>query len=149
MVFRDPSGNAIELKSFADPARIETDDRLAIAAARRIVIAGVDSANLARGTPEDATDMPKAIWNDTVVAESDATVVVEGNHYFPPDSIRWDHLTASESRSTCPWKGEASYYHVEAGGSRSDDAAWSYSEPKPAARQIAGYVAFWKGVRVD
>lgn len=93
--------------------------------------------------------MARAIWNDTVVAESEATVVVEGNHYFPPDSIRWDHLNASESHSTCPWKGEASYYHVEADGKRSDDAAWTYPEPKSAASEIKGHVAFWKGVRVE
>ena len=93
--------------------------------------------------------MAKAIWNDTVIAESDATVVVEGNHYFPPESIRWDHLSDSAQRSTCPWKGVASYYHVEAGGSRVDDAAWTYPEPNPAAAEIKGHVAFWKGVRVE
>ncbi len=93
--------------------------------------------------------MARAIWNDAVVAESEATVVVEGNHYFPPDSVRWDHLSASESQSTCPWKGEASYYHVEAGGERVDDAAWTYPEPKPAASEIKGHVAFWKGVLVE
>ena len=93
--------------------------------------------------------MPRAIWNDTVIAESDATVVVEGDHYFPPDSIRRDHLSASDPHTTCPWKCEASYYHVEAGGERSADAAWTYPEPKPAALEIKGYVSFWKGVRVE
>lgn len=93
--------------------------------------------------------MAKAIWNETVIAESDATVVVEGNHYFPRDSIRWDHLSDSPLHTTCPWKGEASYYHVEVAGKRADDAAWTYPEPKSAAGEIKGYVAFWKGVRVE
>jgi uncharacterized protein (DUF427 family) len=90
----------------------------------------------------------KAIWNGAVLAESDQTVVIEGNHYFPPDSIREEHFKASETHSVCPWKGTASYYTVEVGGERNPDAAWFYPEPKDAARQIAGHVAFWKGVTV-
>jgi uncharacterized protein (DUF427 family) len=93
--------------------------------------------------------MAKVIWNDTILAESDATVVVEGNHYFPPDSIHWDHLSSSMLHTTCPWKGVASYYDVEVDGQRLGDAAWTYPEPKPAADEIKGHVAFWKGVRVE
>jgi len=93
--------------------------------------------------------MAKAIWNDTIIAESDAAVVVEGNHYFPPDSIHWEHLSESTLHTTCPWKGIASYYHVEADGQRVADAAWTYPEPKSAADEIKGHLAFWKGVRVE
>ena len=93
--------------------------------------------------------MTRATWNGTVIAESDSTVVVEGNHYFHPDSVHWDHLSESEFQTTCPWKGQASYYNVEAGGERLDDAAWTYREPKPAAGEIKGRIAFWKGVRVE
>ncbi len=93
--------------------------------------------------------MPKATWNGATLAESDATVVVEGNHYFPPDSIDWKYFEESETRSTCPWKGEASYYHVAVGELTNRDAAWCYPEPKPAAAEIAGRLAFWRGVRVE
>jgi len=90
----------------------------------------------------------KAIWNDTVVAESDATVVVEGNHYFPPDSIRREYFESSATTSVCPWKGTASYYTLEVNGKRNPDAAWYYPDPKPAAGEIKDRVAFWRGVRV-
>ena len=90
----------------------------------------------------------KAIWNGAVLAESDRTVVVEGNYYFPPDSIRKEHFRPSGTHTVCGWKGMASYYTVEVGGERNPDAAWFYPEPKDAARQIASYVAFWKGVTV-
>ena len=90
----------------------------------------------------------KATWNGAVLAESDGTVVVEGNHYFPPDSIRKEYFKPSDTHTECGWKGTASYYTVEVGGQRNADAAWYYPEPKEAARQIAGYVAFWKGVTV-
>ena len=93
--------------------------------------------------------MPKAIWNGQVIAESDATEVVEGNHYFPPDSIASEFFEASENTSFCGWKGTANYYHVVVDGQRNDDAAWYYAEPKPEASNIAGYVAFWKGVDVQ
>ena len=90
----------------------------------------------------------KAIWNETVIAESDATEVVEGNHYFPADSIKREYFLASSTHSTCPWKGVASYYTVAVGGKKNPDAAWFYPAPKDAARSITGRVAFWKGVEV-
>lgn len=90
----------------------------------------------------------KALWNSVVVAESDATVVVEGNHYFPPDAVRRDYLLTSQTHTTCPWKGVASYYTLEVEGKRNENAAWYYPNPSTAARQIAGYIAFWKGVQV-
>ena len=90
----------------------------------------------------------KAVWNNTVLAESDETIVVEGNHYFPPESVDSSYLRPSDQHTVCPWKGVASYYDVEVDGERLEGAAWYYPEPRPAARQIAGYVAFWKGVRV-
>lgn len=90
----------------------------------------------------------KAIWRDAVIAESDRTVVVEGNHYFPPESVRPEHLRPSATHTTCPWKGEASYYDVVVGGDTNRDAAWYYPEPKDAARQIKDHIAFWKGVKI-
>jgi uncharacterized protein (DUF427 family) len=90
----------------------------------------------------------KAIWNNTVIADSAETVVVEGNHYFPPASLKEGHFQPSTTHTTCGWKGVASYYTVSAGGAQNPDAAWFYSSPKEAANQIAGYVAFWKGVQV-
>ena len=91
----------------------------------------------------------RAVWRDTVLAESDETVVVEGNHYFPADSLRREHFRESATHTTCPWKGEASYYDVVADGEVNRDAAWYYPQPKAAAREIEGRVAFWKGVRVE
>jgi uncharacterized protein (DUF427 family) len=90
----------------------------------------------------------KAMWNGAVLAESDATIVVEGNHYFPPDAIRSEHFLDSITQTTCAWKGVASYYDVVVGGQVNKDAAWYYPAPKPAAKQITGYVAFWRGVKV-
>jgi uncharacterized protein (DUF427 family) len=90
----------------------------------------------------------KAIWNDTVLAESDDTVVVEGNHYFPAASLREEYFRESDHPSVCPWKGTASYYDVVVGDAVNAQAAWYYPQPKEAAAQIAGRVAFWKGVRV-
>lgn len=90
----------------------------------------------------------RAIWNDTVLAESDDTVVVEGNHYFPPEAIKEEHFTGSSHTSVCPWKGTASYYSVVVDGAENTNAAWYYPEPKDAAKEITGRVAFWKGVRV-
>jgi len=90
----------------------------------------------------------KAIWNDTVLAESDDTVVVEGNHYFPAASLREEYFRESDHHSVCPWKGTASYYDVVVDDAENDQAAWYYPQPKEAAAQIAGRVAFWKGVRV-
>lgn len=91
----------------------------------------------------------KAIWNDTVIAESDDTIVIERNHYFPPESIRREFFTRSDNHSVCPWKGEASYYHLEVEGEVNRDAAWYYPEPDTAAEEIREYVAFWKGVQVE
>ena len=93
--------------------------------------------------------MPKAIWKDTVIAESDDTLVVEGNHYFPPESVNQDLLAESSHSSVCPWKGTASYYDVIVNDERNPAAAWYYPNPKDAAAQIAGRVAFWKGIRVE
>jgi uncharacterized protein (DUF427 family) len=90
----------------------------------------------------------KAVWNGAVLAESDETVVVEGNHYFPRESITAEHFRASDTHTTCPWKGEASYYDVVAGGEVNRDAAWYYPQPKEAAAEIKDRVAFWKGVKV-
>jgi uncharacterized protein (DUF427 family) len=91
----------------------------------------------------------KATWKDTVLAESDATVVVEGNHYFPADSIKREHFRESAKHTTCPWKGEASYYDVVVGDEVNSDAAWYYPRPKDAAAQIKDHVAFWRGVKVE
>ena len=90
----------------------------------------------------------KAIWNDTVIAESDDTVVIENNHYFPPESLKKEFFKSSNTHSTCPWKGVASYYTLDVDGKQNSDAAWYYPEPKPAAEEIRGRVAFWRGVRV-
>ena len=91
----------------------------------------------------------RAIWNGTVLAESDATVVVEGNHYFPPDSVNWQALKASDTTSICPWKGTASYYSATADGQVGEDVAWYYPTPKQAAENITGHLAFWRGVTVE
>ena len=89
----------------------------------------------------------KAEWNGVVLADSDATVVVEENHYFPKDSVDWSHLSdPTRTHTICPWKGEASYYDVVANGETNSDAAWFYPEPKEAAHEIKDHVAFWKGV---
>ena len=93
--------------------------------------------------------MPKATWNGTVIAESDDTIVVEGNHYFPPDSIKREYFTESEAHTMCPWKGVASYFDVSVDGQSNPGAAWYYPSPKPAAADIKNYVAFWHGVRVE
>ena len=93
--------------------------------------------------------MPKAVWNGQVVAESDKTVVVEGNHYFPPDSIKLEFLRDSNDHTRCPWKGVASYYDVAVNGDVNRGAAWYYPDPSAAASQITGYIAFWRGVKVE
>ena len=90
----------------------------------------------------------KAVWNKATVAESDQTVVVEGNHYFPPQSVNREYLQESSKHTTCPWKGEASYYDVIVDGQVNKDAAWYYPQPKPAADEIKDHVAFWRGVEV-
>ena len=93
--------------------------------------------------------MAKASWENVVLAESDRCVVVEGNQYFPADSIRKEFFQPSATQTVCPWKGTASYYDVVVDGKRNKDAAWYYPEPSAAAKQIKGYVAFWKGVKVE
>jgi uncharacterized protein (DUF427 family) len=90
----------------------------------------------------------RAVWNGVVLAESDDTVVVEGNHYFPPESLRREYLTASRTHSVCPWKGFASYYTVTVKGATNPAAAWYYPRPTPLARRVKNRVAFWKGVQV-
>jgi len=93
--------------------------------------------------------MPKAIWNSQVIAESDRTEVVEGNQYFPPDSIKQEFFKDSSTHTSCPWKGQANYYTVVVDGQENPDAAWYYPETKERANNIKGYVAFWKGVKVE
>jgi uncharacterized protein (DUF427 family) len=90
----------------------------------------------------------KATWNDTVIAESDDTVVVEGNHYFPEASLKKEYVTFSNHKTTCAWKGQASYYSLLVNGELNTDAVWYYADPKPEADSIRGRVAFWKGVKV-
>lgn len=92
--------------------------------------------------------MAKATWNGIVLAESDKTVVVEGNHYFPRESINFDYLKESDYHTTCHWKGLASYYSIEVDGKRNENAAWYYPSPKAAAENIRDYIAFWRGVTV-
>ena len=93
--------------------------------------------------------MAKAIWNGAVIAESDQTIVVEGNHYFPADSVKAEYLVDSSTHTTCSWKGLASYYTLKVNDQQNRDAAWYYPAPKDAAKQITGYVAFWRGVKVE
>ncbi len=93
--------------------------------------------------------MAKATWNGTVIAESDETVVVEGNHYFPPSAIKAEYFEQISATSVCPWKGTASYYDIVIDGDRNAGAAWYYPEPKKAAKEITDHVAFWKGVEVS
>lgn len=93
--------------------------------------------------------MPKATWNGAVIAESDRCVVVEGNQYFPIDSVKREYLRDSSTHTVCSWKGTASYYDVVVDGKTNNDAAWYYPEPKDAAAQIRDHVAFWRGVVVE
>ncbi|MEQ8763199.1 MAG: DUF427 domain-containing protein [Planctomycetota bacterium] len=90
----------------------------------------------------------KAVWNDTVVAESDATIVVESNHYFPPSSVKREHLRKSDKQTVCGWKGTASYFDVVVGDDVNRDAAWVYPQTKEKAKSIEGYIAFWNGVQI-
>lgn len=91
----------------------------------------------------------KAIWNNTIIAESHETIVIEGNHYFPPESIKKEHFKSSSTHTVCPWKGTASYYTIEVDGKNNEDAAWYYPEVSELAKSIKNYVAFWKGVTVE
>ena len=92
--------------------------------------------------------MPRAIWNGATLAETGASVVVEGNHYFPPDSIHQEHFRDSDKQTVCGWKGTANYYDVVVDDKVNAEAAWYYPDPKSEAAQIKGYVAFWKGVEI-
>ena len=91
----------------------------------------------------------KAVWKNNVIAESDDTVMVEGNHYFPEASVNREYISFSNHKTSCPWKGQASYYSINVNGDVNPDAAWYYADPKEAAANIKGYVAFWKGVQVS
>ena len=93
--------------------------------------------------------MPKASWNHKIVAETDKFETVEGNVYFPPDAIHQEFFQESTTHTICPWKGTASYYNIVVDGKINKDAAWYYPDPKPAARKIKGFVAFWRGVDVE
>lgn len=93
--------------------------------------------------------MIRAIWNETVLAEAERTRRVEGNHYFPPESVRQEHFEPSKSWTLCPWKGVARYYTVRLGDEVYPDAAWYYPHPSPLARRIKNHVAFWPGVRIE
>lgn len=93
--------------------------------------------------------MPKAYWNRATIADSDETIVVEGRQYFPPDSVERGYLQESSTRTTCPRKGIATYFHVVVGGELNADAAWTYTDPKPAVSEIKDYIAFWHGVEVE
>jgi uncharacterized protein (DUF427 family) len=90
----------------------------------------------------------KAVWNGAVIAESDDTVVLEGNHYFPASALNRDYVSFSNHKTSCPWKGQASYYSLLVNGEMNTDAAWYYADPKPQAEEIKGRVAFWKGVAI-
>ncbi len=91
----------------------------------------------------------KAVWNGVVLAESDKTIVVEGNHYFPHDTINKEYFQSSDTHTVCPWKGTASYFSIVVKGEVNKDAAWYYPQPKVAAKNFENYVAFWKGVKVE
>jgi uncharacterized protein (DUF427 family) len=111
--------------------------------AKLIMLLSVDLVN------EETHIMAKAVWNGKVIAESDATIVVEGNHYFPPDAVNAAYLSSSQHHTICPWKGEASYYNINVDGQVNRNAAWYYPTPSQAAGQIKDYVAFWHGVTVE
>lgn len=89
----------------------------------------------------------RVIRDDIILADSNDTIVIEGNHYFPPETVNWDYFQKSGTHTTCPWKGQASYYTIVIGDKTEPDAAWYYPEPKEAAKQIKDYVAFYKGVK--
>jgi uncharacterized protein (DUF427 family) len=93
--------------------------------------------------------MPRAVWNGAVIADSNRCIVVEGNQYFPADALKREFLRDSATHTVCAWKGTASYYDVVVNGQTNKDAAWYYPEPKPAASNVKGYIAFWKGVKVE
>lgn len=90
----------------------------------------------------------KAVWNDTILAESDNTIIVEGNQYFPSESVKMEFFKKTNTKTTCSWKGVASYYSIVANGKTNEDCAWYYAEPTEAAKKIKNHVAFWKGVKI-
>jgi uncharacterized protein (DUF427 family) len=92
--------------------------------------------------------MAKAFWNNAIIAESERCVIVEGNHYFPPDAVRREYLRPSDKHTTCGWKGVASYFDAVVDGETNKDAAWHYPDTKPAADNVKGYIAFWGGVKI-
>ena len=102
-----------------------------------------------RPTDTHEKDEMKATWKGAVIAQSDDTVVVEGNHYFPERALNRDYVTFSNHKTSCPWKGQASYYSLMVDGELNPDAAWYYADPKPEAESIKGRVAFWKGVKIE
>lgn len=91
----------------------------------------------------------KAIWNDKIIAESDETIIIEGNHYFPRDSVKTQYLEKSPTTTVCPWKGTASYFSLNVDGKSNPDAAWYYPSPSEKAKEIKDYIAFWKGVEIS
>ena len=93
--------------------------------------------------------MPKATWNGVVIADSENCQIVEGNYYFPPESVNSEYLETSNTHTTCSWKGQASYYTINVQGQKNQDAAWYYPDPKEKAANIKNYIAFWKGVKVE
>lgn len=93
--------------------------------------------------------MTKATWNGALIADSADTILIEGNRYFPPESVQHRYLVESDKRSSCPWKGEAYYYHLVVDGEKNEDAAWYYPQPREKALHLKNYVAFWKGVQID
>ncbi|MDC0257492.1 DUF427 domain-containing protein [Crocinitomicaceae bacterium] len=93
--------------------------------------------------------MKKATWNGQVIAESEKTIIIEGNHYFPPNTLNKEFLKESDTHTVCPWKGTASYYSIEVDGKTNQDSAWFYPETKELAKSIRGYIAFWKGVIIE
>ena len=91
----------------------------------------------------------KASWNNQIIADSDDTIIIEGNHYFPPESVNMEFLVESTTTTVCPWKGDASYFDIVVDDDVNKDAAWYYPEPKEKAKEIKGYVAFWRGVKIS
>jgi uncharacterized protein (DUF427 family) len=121
---------------------------LTVSVAERSCIAWCCTLRSNRGPEQCRSWAMKAIWNGTVIAESDDTVVVEGNHYFPADAVKKEYLLPSNTKTMCSWKGQASYHTLFVDGDANPDAAWYYPDPKEAAAEIKGRVAFWKGVNV-
>ncbi len=112
-------------------------------------VASITRTDVNKIEKDHINTVPKATWNGVTLAESNNCIVVEGNQYFPPDSIKHQYFKGSDTHTTCPWKGLASYYTIEVDGKENKDSAWYYPSPKEAARQIKDYVAFWRGVKVE